>query len=338
MGCERRTFLSPNKYYCGPKPLHSARRPRVSMLNSRQGKISLNLFFHSSDTNSIPTSISNETDQKDHREAWKDLHAKLLDESHEPSRGNNITLPFSLSHNLQENEHSDAVADSGLTVRKLRVEDLKSVVSMCWDEFQTGPPTSLADFPFSLSRQEIVDWFDRFTFGPALELSLRMKILWSEEHDDHHVLVLMAPDGEDICGLVELSWQPPQGTRNPPPIPLPMSVKEAYSKGNGLAPPEGWVTNLLIAQRYRGRGYSKILMAAVESLAIMWGCRFIFLHAQPFENGRIAQALYHGLGYQLVVDHHQGNFPWMDSEQFLGPGMYIVGGVPLLFLRKALMS
>lgn len=292
---------------------------------------SRHLFFRSSDYRET----SNESAERE-RDARRLRQVALLADLQEAT----VTIPYSLSWNFQgDNSSADAAANNQLTVRKINVDDLKAVVSLCWNEFQTGPPTTLADFPWTvLSNEAIGDWWDRFIFGPALELSLRMKIQWSEENDDHHVLVLVPLDGEDICGLVELSWQPPEGTRNPPPIPLPMSYKEAYCKGNGLECPEGWVTNLLIAQKYRGRGYSKILMAAVEGLAKVWGCRYIFLHAQPFDGGRIAQALYHGLGYHLVVDQPQNQYSWMDGDPSLGPGMYVVSGVPLLFLRKALMG
>jgi hypothetical protein len=138
--------------------------------------------------------------------------------------------------------------------------------------------------------------------------------------------------------MVELSIQPLDPERNPPPVPFPIWYKEAYSKSKGLPPPNGFVTNLLISDQYRGKGYSKVMMKAVEGLARSWGCTSISLHvdADP-TSGEIAQALYKSLGYQPVSsDATKDKFDWVDPAFQLRSSIYMIDGVALLFLRKSL--
>lgn len=107
-----------------------------------------------------------------------------------------------------------------------------------------------------------------------------------------------------VVGMVELSLQPPNADRNPPALPLPLWVKAALAKHTTLdGSLQGWVTNLLISDSRRGKGYSKILMAAVEGIAEhKWGCQSVYLHADAdVRSGKVPQSLYEGLGYDLVI-------------------------------------
>ena len=115
-----------------------------------------------------------------------------------------------------------------------------------------------------------------------------------------------APNQDDprIVGMVELSLQPPDADRNPPAVPLPLWAKAALAKHTTMdGSLQGWVTNLLIGESSRGKGYSKILMAATEGIARhQWDCSAIYLHADADAvSGKVPQRLYEGLGYELVI-------------------------------------
>jgi GNAT superfamily N-acetyltransferase len=97
------------------------------------------------------------------------------------------------------------------------------------------------------------------------------------------------------------------------------------------------VTNLLVGDSHRGRGYSKVLLKAVEGLARSWNCGAIYLHVDADTvSGRIPQELYRGLGYKPVIDKRaQRQYEWMAPE-LMNLGLYVIDEVPLLFLRKDL--
>eukprot|EP00537_Pseudo-nitzschia_pungens_P010528 CAMPEP_0172388374 /NCGR_PEP_ID=MMETSP1061-20121228/5492_1 /TAXON_ID=37318 /ORGANISM="Pseudo-nitzschia pungens, Strain cf. pungens" /LENGTH=541 /DNA_ID=CAMNT_0013118253 /DNA_START=175 /DNA_END=1800 /DNA_ORIENTATION=+ len=111
------------------------------------------------------------------------------------------------------------------------------------------------------------------------------------------------PPKQRLVGMVELSLQPPNADRNPPALPLPRWFKAALARNTLEGSLQGWVTNLLVDDSCRGRGYSKILMAACEGIAKhSWGCRSMYLHADAdISSGRIPQSLYEGLGYEAVT-------------------------------------
>jgi GNAT superfamily N-acetyltransferase len=123
--------------------------------------------------------------------------------------------------------------------------------------------------------------------------------------------------------------------RNPPVLPLPLWLKQMYCLAVGVGQPEGWVTNLLIAQKYRGQGFSKVLMAAVDGVGRSWNCTSIHLHADANSvSGRVPQRLYESLGYEKLADDRL-DFSWMGPEA-LSSSVFLIEGVPLLYLRKLL--
>ena len=94
----------------------------------------------------------------------------------------------------------------------------------------------------------------------------------------------------------------------------------------------------MIDPEYRGLGYSKIMMAATEGIARTWGRDFVCLHADAdFRNGKIAQRLYEGLGYELVKDGDP-QYSWMQRGGDFDPmsSVRMVEGVALLFYKKNL--
>lgn len=265
------------------------------------------------------------------REKKFDSSTKFSNEVIENLRSESLLLPYSFCSN----------DDDKLTVRFLERQDLSTVVPMCVKEFGTPP----SGFPWNnLNSKAISKWFDSIIFGPFVSLSLEMKIARRVQGYDNS-LPDIAPDYNIIClevngnvaAIVELSIQPLDPERNPPPVPLPLFFKQAYSESKGLPEPNGWVSNLLVDESYRGKGYSKLLMSAVEGIAKQWECTSISLHVDADSvTGKIPQKLYETLGYEpVVMDSVMHQFDWMDPD-VLKTGLYMVDGVPLVFLRKSL--
>jgi len=271
----------------------------------------------------------------------------------------------------------------------MTTEDLKALVPMCIEEF--GSKESLNKLNGNFRRRaflprwiadpkQIPDLWEGFSFEMLIFWTLRLKLLQggnarrsgSKQPKDPVMLVLcekntpsqrqtkpfrspfVDENGSTIVGMVELSLQPPDADRNPPALPLPLWVKSALAKHTTLdGSLQGWVTNLLISDSCRGRGYSKILMAAAEGIAKhKWGCSSVYLHADAdFRSGKIPQSLYEGLGYDLVIgstrkgkggsskEDLSAKFSWMgvsgkELERFTAIRM--VDGVALLCYSKQL--
>ena len=256
-----------------------------------------------------------------------------------------LVLPFFIE--FEEDANGDFFpADDRIYVRCMKIEDIQKVMPMCIEEFGQGPSMSLLDFPLNDLRK-VSNWWDRVYFEPSVYLSLRSKINANlpsgSAAKDPSVMVLCRQSetsntGEDIIGMVEVSLQAPEADKNPPPFPFPLWYKEFYCRLTGSRL-QGWVTNLLIDPRYRGNGYSKILMSATEGIAKSWGCHYIYLHADAdYRSGKTAQALYKRLGYEVVTDRGP-EYAWMmgdvtDSNPF--SSIRIIEGVPLLCFYKRL--
>jgi hypothetical protein len=135
--------------------------------------------------------------------------------------------------------------------------------------------------------------------------------------------------------MVELSLQAPEPDKNPPTLPVPLQIKKLYCQVTGQRL-QGWVTNVLVDPKYRGLGYSKMLMAATEGVARSWGRDYIYLHADAdFKTGKVSQGLYNGLGYQVVQDDNT-QMGWMGNDFNPFSGIRMIEGVPLLCFAKRL--
>lgn len=103
------------------------------------------------------------------------------------------------------------------------------------------------------------------------------------------------------------------------------------------------MSNVLIDESYRGLGFGKVLMNAVERHAqYNMGFNRLTLHVDADTiSGKAAQALYYGLGYTPIVDNRESaskqnvNFSWI-GDSIIQDGLYFIDGVPLLYLQKAL--
>ena len=158
---------------------------------------------------------------------------------------------------------------------------------------------------------------------------------------------------EQIVGIGEISWQPPNPNRNAPPFVLPYFIKQILSKfssgvgidGEVLDAPRGYISNVLVYKNRRGLGYGRVLMAALEGIAKTWDCKDVRLHVDADEkSGKVAQALYRKLGYTGVPDRGSSAKKSKDEKlgyEWMGPsmaseGLYMVDGIPLLYMQKSL--
>jgi len=200
----------------------------------------------------------------------------------------------------------------------------------------------------------MVDWFDQRVLYALVFATTLAKI--SDHPEDHAVLVGCVSNhnnnnnnkpnsSERLIGMVEVSRQPVLPARNPPPYPLPLWYKRLVCRVTDR-PLEGWITNLLVCPEFRGRGWSKVLVAASEGRARPWRCSSMHLHCEyddsDSDDGSIPQRLYTGLQYQMLrwdddEYQQQQQLPWMMQGSAAASSIFVVQGVPLLYLRKNLV-
>lgn len=245
-----------------------------------------------------------------------------------------------------------------LRVRQMEINDLKRCVSMCLQEYGTySTPSS------SIIKTKLDD-LDNFVFSFIVLLGLEQRVKRRMESDtsaslpqDHNVIILSElqqdngdasskdkgqGESEHIFGMAEISLQPSDPSRTSPPFVIPTGVKKIISKISSASsskerPLNAYVSNVLITNEYRSKGYSKVLMSTCHGLARSWGYKSTFLHVDADYNaGRAAQQLYRKLGYKPVIDKtYNEKFAWMGIDS-VNRGLYIVDGLPLLFLSKKL--
>ena len=273
--------------------------------------------------------------------------------------------------------------DVSLTLRHMTTNDLKVLVPMCIQEFGSGEFNGTSRSRSLLPRwvvdpKQIPDLWEGFSFEMLIYWTLKLKlmqggnsrrpgrkqpkdpvmlVLCEKKHSETERILSWESNENDstVVGMVELSLQPPDADRNPPALPLPLWVKVALAKHTTIdGSLQGWVTNLLISDSSRGKGYSKILMAAAEGIAKhRWGCSLVYLHADAdFRSGKVPQSLYEGIGYDLVIgstkkekggsnddEDLNAKFSWMgvsgkELERF--SAIRMVDGVALLCYAKKL--
>ncbi len=342
---------------------HGFDRKRRSSRNSSATR--LNLFFNTRDESGNIVKKGKKRQGKPTTETLKELGSAGI------SFPKEVTVP-----------NADDVT---LTLRHMTTEDLKELVPMCIREFGSGQINGTSRRRSLLPRwvadpKQIPDIWEGFSFEMLIYWTLKLKLMQGgnyrrpeqnqpkdpvmlvlcekKESDSEQPLLSWGSDDDDdstVIGMVELSLQPPDADRNPPALPLPLWVKAALAKHTTLdGSLQGWVTNLLISDSSRGKGYSKILMAAAEGIAKhRWGCSSVYLHADAdFRSGKVPQSLYEGLGYDLVIgstrkgkagnkddEDPSAKFAWMgvsgkELERF--SAIRMVDGVALLCYAKKL--
>ena len=239
---------------------------------------------------------------------------------------NNVTLPYQC-------ELETTISDENrlLTIRLLQSKDLERISDMCYQEYSTGPATFF-NFPWQ-TPAKIEDWLERLMLRPLVDLTMRLKLHDNDIADDYAVIVACFND--TIAGMVEVNRQPVLPERNPPPYPIPLVLKQVYCQLAKLEPPQAWIANLLVAPEFRGRGLSKVLVAACECIArSSWNLQSIHLHCDADSaSGGIPQKLYESMGYERIADPNP-EYAWLST--MMSTSIYMIDGVPLLYLRKKL--
>ncbi|KAL9185227.1 hypothetical protein ACHAXT_003004 [Thalassiosira profunda] len=252
---------------------------------------------------------------------------------------------------------------SKLVIRHLEDDDIKKILPEVVREFGAlAPSPSTTPEP----GDEFAIKLENFLFSLTVLIGLTQRVARREKgyngsaaRPDHNVICLVEQVAnesnggmessykEQIVGIAELSLQPPNPNSNAPPFVLPYFMKELIARfspsrdDSSPKSPMGYISNVLVWKTRRGRGYARILMAALEGIGKLWGCDDVRLHVDAAEfSGRIARGLYWSLGYEGVPDRgtsakDQVGYGWMDSSM-ANQGLYLVDGVPLLYLRKSL--
>ena len=218
-----------------------------------------------------------------------------------------------------------------LEIRYIQPKDLDCICDMCYQEYSRGTAT-LQNFPFQ-NPGKISDWLDNLTLRPVVDMTMKMKVSSRGTPTDHAILVALIDD--TVVGMVEVSQQSIDPERLTSPFPLPKWWKsaEAALKGKDTSL-QGWITNLLVAPVFRGRGISKCLVAASENIARKWGLKSMHLHCDAgAQSGKIPQALYFSMGYSRKPKDPT-EYAW--DRPFIEPSVYLINEVPLLYLQKEL--
>ena len=258
-----------------------------------------------------------------------------------------------------------------IQIRQMELEDLQQCVSLCLKEYgKYSSPSTKSKSSFMNKVQSKLDDLDNFVFSFVVLYGMEQRVKRRLQGDamsgampqDHNVVILseivpcencgddknmQGKSKEIIFGMAEISLQPADPSRTSPPFVIPTQFKtilssSAAKKGNNGKNKNqnslcAYVSNVLITNEYRSKGYSKVLMAACHGLARSWGYESTYLHVDAdYKSGRAAQQLYRKLGYKPFVDEtYNEQFAWMGIES-VNRGLYIVDGVPLLFLKKDL--
>jgi len=265
-----------------------------------------------------------------------------------------------------------------LIIRHLEDEDITRVLPEIVREFgalvsalsvsspSPSTPKIEDEFTNKINQQqnELADKIENYLFSLTVLIGLTQRVVRREKGysrsnsacPDHNSICLIEQTLENnttikerIVGMAELSWQPPNPNSNAPPFVLPYFMKELISKYGpsreavNNAKPIGYISNVLVWKKSRGRGYGRILMAACEGIARLWGCDDVSLHVDANEiSGKVARSLYWKLGYEGVPDRGTSNsvsYDWMGKGiNMANTGLYLVDGVPLLYLRKNLKN
>lgn len=272
---------------------------------------------------------------------------KILDELEHGGR-NALPLTFEFK---EKGTNTYSMKKRIIQVRQMELQDLQKCVSITLKEYGQYSKIQPGQSETMKKIQSILDYLDNFVFSFVVLLGLEQRVTRRMKSDaipslpqDHNVVIIseLIPNengdtDEVIFGMAEISLQPPDPSRTAPPFVIPTQLKSFFAEFISATKVNAYVSNVLITNEYRSKGYSKVLMAACHGLARNWGYTSTYLHVDAdAKTGRAAQQLYRKLGYKLFMDEtYNEQFSWMGIES-VNRGLYIVDGVPLLFLKKDL--
>lgn len=256
---------------------------------------------------------------------------------------NGAKLPYDFQY------YDSCNTPKSIRIKQLEKQDVNKAVSLCLKEYGSYPTNNLLKNQDQLSKflQGIMNDFDNFLFSFVVLLGLGQRVERREKSDidpnypqDHNVICIYEVEkdmNEIMFGMAEISLQPADPSRTSPPFVIPTSVKNALVSFGLWPKPSPYISNVLVTNKNRGKGYSKVLMACCEGMAKQWGYEEAYLHVDAdWRSGAPAQGLYRSLGYTPVIDEkYNQKFAWMGMDT-INRGLYIVDGVALLFLKKKL--
>jgi ribosomal protein S18 acetylase RimI-like enzyme len=275
--------------------------------------------------------------------------------------------PFPYSIDLIPKNAGDTINSPAtkMVVRHLEEEDIPRILPEVVREFGSLISSPQSNEPGDELATQIENYLFSLTVLIGLTQRVKRRIKGypmgtQSVSPDHNVICIVeqipiicngeiVSYSEQIVGIGEISWQPPNPNRNAPPFVLPYFVKQLIAKfgsvvdenGIVLDAPRGYISNVLVYKNRRGLGYGRVLMAALEGIGKMWGCKDVSLHVDADEkSGRVAQGLYRKLGYVGVPDtcfsKSKGDrvgYEWM-GPSMANQGLYMVDGIPLIYMRK----
>jgi ribosomal protein S18 acetylase RimI-like enzyme len=226
----------------------------------------------------------------------------------------------------------DTHARSTPTFRRLEEGDISDLVRIYVREYgPSNPNQQFTLFPRKLLEnqkelKEVTDFCDNFVLACVLYLGLyqRLKRRWVTE-PDHQVWCLEGAG--EVFGALELSFEPFGKTASP--FCVPMQVKKGFDENNALQP---YLSNVIVKETSRGRGYGAILLQEIEREASRLGYKNVTLHVDVHSHA--ARSLYDKTGYS-VLDAANGPDIVGRVVRFLA-GLYFVEEAQLIYMRKEL--
>lgn len=202
--------------------------------------------------------------------------------------GESVAPPFPYTLNADDGGGSG----TRLVIRHMEDEDIKRCMPEIVREFGalTLPTTSEPPEP----GDKVATFIENYLFSLTVLIGLTQRVVRRQKgyspnnaaRPDHNVVCLVEQTpinnnsysggmmdvptlSEQVVGIAELSWQPPNPNANAPPFVLPYFVKQMISRfgpsreGTSSSVPKGYVSNVLVWKTRRGRGYSRVLMAGM---------------------------------------------------------------------------
>jgi len=203
-------------------------------------------------------------------------------------------------------------------------DDVPELVRLYVREYgTTNPQRPFTLFPPLLHRFPMTQFCDNFVLACILYLALYQRLgrKWITE-PDHQVWLLSSED--QVVGAAELSLEAPGRTALP--IAFPVEFKKRLFGTTQLLP---YVSNVLIKESFRGRGYGKVLLQELENQAHEH--QELTLHVYAYATA--AKSLYNKMGYTLVGTKDDG----LTERLFCFiAGFYFLPKAELLYMKKHL--
>jgi len=255
--------------------------------------------------------------------------------------------PYSPSSGEEEKPFHSS---SKFTFRKMEEKDISDLVRMYVREY--SPSLALLQqqqiqftlFPRKLivnskneNIEQIANFVDNFVLAAIIYLGLyqRCRRRWISE-PDHQVWCLTTendPTSEDngiVVGAVELSLEISGQTSSPFCVPLEIKKNLLGNNNNRCLQP--YVSNVIVKEDCRGKGYGSIMLRKIENEATKLGYDRLTLHVNT--NSQTARSLYDKLGYNMI-DSQTGNGLVGHIVRFLA-GLYFIEESELLYMKKEL--